>query len=97
MIYVEVNFTVAAKDRPTAIACLTREEPQMRALSGNRACRVLIDPNDNGTVTLLHQWDDLASLDAYRAGPLFAKVGGTLRPLMTQTPSTTVYEARSIG
>lgn len=97
MIYVEVNFCVAPRDRAAALDCLTKEAPVMRALSGNRGCRVLIDPTADGVVTLLHQWDDLASLDAYRSGPLFAQVGGVLRPMMTGAPSTVVYEATPVG
>ncbi len=94
MIYVEVNFTVAPADRPAAITCLRDEAPQMRAMPGNRSVRVLTDPNDNGSITLLHQWDNLVGLDAYRKGPLFAAIGGTLRPMMTGAPSTKVYEAQ---
>jgi quinol monooxygenase YgiN len=97
MIYVEVNFTVTPDDRAAAVDCLTAEAPAMRALPGNRACRVLTDPLDTSAVTLLHRWDDLASLDAYRTGPLFAKVGGVLRPMMTDAPSTVVYEATALG
>ena len=97
MIIVEVNFTVAPNDHAQAITCLMQEQPQMRALSGNRATRVLADPSTEGAITLLHQWDDLAALDAYRAGPLFAAIGARLRPLMTGAPSTTVYEATPIG
>lgn len=97
MIYVDVNFTVDPKDRPAAIDCLANEAPIMRKLPGNRDCRVLIDPNAQGAITLLHQWDDLASLDAYRSGPVFAQVGAVLRPMMTSAPSTVVYEASCIG
>ncbi len=97
MIMVEVTFTVAPEDCEEAIACLTREAPEMRALSGNQNCRVLVDPNAQGAVTLLHQWNDLDSLDAYRNGPLFAAVGSVLRPMMTGAPSTMVYEARTLG
>lgn len=96
MIYVEVNFSVAPYDRSTAVTCLTNEKPKMRALSGNRACRVLTDPNDPCAITLLHQWDHPASLDAYRRGPLFADVGSVLRPMMTGVPSTAVYEVSVI-
>ena len=97
MIYVEVNFTVAPQDRAAAVASLNEEAPQMQALPGNQAMRVLIDPNNDGGITLLHQRDDLASLDAYRAGPLFAAIGGTLRPMMTGAPGTVVYEAQPLG
>jgi quinol monooxygenase YgiN len=93
MIYVEVNFSVARGNRDAAVACLTKEAPQMCALAGNRACRVLTDPNDPCAVTLLHQWDDLACLDRYRGGSLFAAVGVMLRPMMTWAPSTAVYDA----
>ena len=97
MIYVEVNFTVSPSDRSSAIDVLTKEAPGMRALQGNRGSRVLIDSGANDAVTLLHQWDDLANLDAYRSGPLFADVGTVLRPMMTGAPSTTVYDATLIG
>ena len=97
MIYVEVNFAVAAKDRDMAVACLMAEGPKMRALAGNRASRVLTDPSDPSAVTLLHQWDDLGCLDAYRGGPLFAHVGSVLRPMMTGAPSTMVYDATPIA
>jgi quinol monooxygenase YgiN len=97
MIKVEVTFTVAPADRPAAVKCLTGEAPQMRALPGNQACKVLVDPNAADAVTLLHQWDDLESLDAYRNGPLFAAAGDVIRPMMTDAPSTTVYEARALG
>lgn len=97
MIYVEVNFTVTPSDRPTAIDCLVKEAPIMRNLPGNRDCRVLIDPGAQDAVTLLHKWDDLASLDAYRTGPVFAQVGKVLRPMMSGAPSTMVYEAACIG
>jgi quinol monooxygenase YgiN len=97
MIYVEVNFSVTPGDRAAAIDCLNFEAPAMRALPGNRACRVLTDPNDSGAVTLLHRWDDLTSFDAYRTGPLLAQIGGVLRPMMTGAPSTVVYEATALG
>lgn len=96
MIYVEVNFTVAPADRQRAVETLTAEIPEMRALPGNKAARVLVDPDADGAVTLLHKWDSLADLDAYRGGPLFAKVGGVLRPMMTGAPTTAVYEAQEL-
>lgn len=97
MIYVEVDFQVNPDDRPAAVTCLTEEAPQMCALAGNRGCRVLIDPNAGGAVTLLHQWDEMASLDAYRSGSLFARVSSVLRPMMTGAPSTAVYEVTLIS
>jgi len=97
MIYVEVNFKVAPQNRSIAVDYLTKEVPVMQALPGNRGCRVLIDPAADDAVTLLHQWDDMAGLDAYRSGPLFAQLGGVLRPMMTGAPSTAVYDVSPIG
>ncbi|WP_108816292.1 putative quinol monooxygenase [Loktanella sp. Alg231-35] len=97
MIYVEVNFTVAAVDQGAAVACLLEEALVMQALPGNQGYRVLVQPQTEGVITLLHKWNDLDSLDAYRNGPLFAKVGGVLRPIMTGAPSTTVYDATPVG
>jgi len=86
MIYVEVNFIVAAANKAAALACLVTEAPVMQGLPGNKGCKVLADPQTEGAITLLHQWDTLADLDAYRNGPLLAKVGGVLRPMMTAPP-----------
>lgn len=97
MINVEVNFTVARSDQPAAIECLTKEGSKMHTLPGNRAYRILIDPSTDGAIILLHQWDDLASLDAYRNGPLFAAIGNVLRPMMTGAPSTAIYDATAIS
>jgi len=96
MIYVEVDFTVAEEQHAMAISALTAEAPPIRALSGNLGVRVLTDPNTAGAVTLLHQWTDLPRLDHYRNGPLFAQIGGMLRPMMTEAPNTNVYEVQEL-
>ncbi|MEL6684536.1 MAG: antibiotic biosynthesis monooxygenase [Pseudomonadota bacterium] len=97
MIYVEVNFTVHPSDRTAAASYLLQEAPKMQALPGHRGYDVLLDASRDDAVTLLHQWDDIATLDAYRTGPLFAQVGGTLRPMMTGAPTTSVYDATLIN
>ena len=57
---------------------------------------MLINPQSEGAVTLLHRWDRLEDLDAYRSGPLMAKVGSVLRPMMTAAPSTVVYQEQPL-
>jgi quinol monooxygenase YgiN len=96
MIYVEVNFTVAPADKDAALQCLLDELPLMRNLVGNLGCKVLTDPQSEGAVTLLHRWNKLEDLDAYRSGPLMAKVGSILRPMMIAAPSTIVYQGHPL-
>ena len=92
MIHVEVSFSVAATDEAAAVNALVEAAPKMRALKGNLGARVLTDPQSAGAIILLHSWDTMADLDAYRGGPLMAEIGSVLRPIMVAAPVTTVYE-----
>lgn len=96
MINVEVRFRTAANDRPAAIRCLTAEAPQMRRMSGNQSVQILVAPDHSEDIILLHRWDDLDSLNAYRDSPLFAAISHVLRPMMVNQPSTEVYEAQLV-
>lgn len=97
MIHVEVDFKVREAHQSRALALLDHEIPKLHALPGNILCRILVDPKDESAITLQHQWADLASLDAHRCGPVMAKLGTALRPMMTGAPSTRVYEAELIS
>ena len=96
MIHVEVNFEVAEANHNAAIDCLTDEMPLMRELPGNLGCRVMHDDIESVTITLHHQWCDIESFDAYRTGPVLAKVGAVLKPMMISAPRTMVYKAKLI-
>ena len=93
MLIALVEFDVAPEDRAAALAALTAEAPEVRAMAGNLGFRPLIRADTPGGVMILHEWRDRAGFDAYRAGPGFAAIGRAIRPLMTATPVTRVFEA----
>ncbi len=91
MLVVHVEFETAPENLGTALDGLRAEAPGVRDMPGNLGYEVRIDPDRNGTVTLIHEWRAEADFLAYKASPLFQRVGGQLFPLMVGKPSTRYY------
>jgi quinol monooxygenase YgiN len=81
-----VDFTTAAADRPAALAQLDSERDQVHAMLGNVAFRVYASREDETGISIVHEWEDEASLDGYLRSDCFARFGEVLRPIMTGTP-----------
>jgi quinol monooxygenase YgiN len=88
-----VDFSTAAADRPTALALLDGECGRVRALSGNLAFRVYASREDDTGVRVMHEWEDMASLDGYLRSAVFAGFGEVLRPMMSGTPVSRRFRA----
>jgi quinol monooxygenase YgiN len=88
-----VDFRTAAIDRPTALAQLDRERDQVRAMPGNIAFRVYASCEDDSGITLVHEWDDEASIAGYFGSPSFARLGEVLRPMMAGAPVSRRFRA----
>jgi quinol monooxygenase YgiN len=91
MLIVHVEFETAPETRETALKALRAEAPRATAMRGNLGYAVRVDPDHAGQVTLLHQWERPVDFLAYKASPLFRRIGGALFPLMVGTPSTRYY------
>ena len=81
-----LDFSIAAADRPTAIAQLEREQPAVGSMPGCLAFRILPNHDSDTDITVLHEWADQASFDQYLASDAFARSGEVLGPLMAGTP-----------
>ncbi len=91
-----VDFSTTAADRPTALACLDAECDQVRAMPGNLAFRVCASRDDDGRITVVHEWDDEASFDGYLRSDSFARFSDVLRPMMVGAPVSRRFRAEPV-
>ena len=83
-----LDLTTSSADRPDALAQLDRERPVVEAMSGCIGFRAFPSRDDDVDVTVIHEWVDQASFDAYLASDAFARSGQILRPLFTAAPTS---------
>ena len=93
MLIAIVDFSTAVTDRPAALAQLEGERDEVRAMPGNLAFGVYASREDETRVTIVHEWDDQASFDAYQRSDSFARSGEVLRPIMTGAPVSRRFRA----
>jgi quinol monooxygenase YgiN len=77
------DFSTAVTDRPAALAHLDGGRDRVRAVPGNLAFRVYASREDETRVTIVHEWDDLASFGGYQRSGTFARFGEVIGPVMT--------------
>jgi quinol monooxygenase YgiN len=88
-----VDFETSAADRPAALAQLAAEQAEVQAMPGCIGCRAFASPTDDTSVTILHEWEDAESFQAYATSEPFERSGVVLRPMMTGTPSSRRFRA----
>lgn len=91
-----LDFAVSPSDRPAAIAHLERQRPSVRSMPGSVAFRVFPSHDIETDVTVLHEWRDQDSFDAYLESDVFARAGEALRPLMTGPPTSRRFLVRLV-
>jgi len=91
-----LDFSTTAADRPAAIAQLEREQHAVSAMPGCVAFRVFSSRQSDTGITLLHEWIDQESFDAYLASDSFARSGEVLRPMMTGAPSSRRFRVKLV-
>lgn len=94
MIIAIVDFKTSAADRAVALAHLDGERREVSAMPGNVSYRVYASRDDDTLVTLIHEWDDEESFDAYRNSGSFARSGKVIRPLMDGPPMSRRFRAQ---
>ncbi len=87
----DLRFTPA--DRAVALAQLDSERDEIRAMPGNLDFRVYAARDDEGAVTVIHEWADEPSFAAYLSSEAFARSGAVLRPLVTEAPVSRRFHA----
>ena len=93
MLIAIVDFSTTATDRTAALAHLDAERDQIRAMPGNLAFRVYAARQNDGGITILHEWNDEASFQGYLRSDCFARSGEVLRPLMVGAPVSRRFRA----
>lgn len=83
-----LDLTTSSADRPDALAQLDRERPVVEVMSGCIGFRAFPNRDDDVGVTVIHEWVDRASFDAYLGSDAFARSGQILRPLLTAAPTS---------
>ncbi len=91
-----VDFTTSAADRPAAIARLRAERPGVLSMPGCTDFRVVTPPDDDVTVSVLHECADEDAFAGYLASPAFARSGEVLRPMMTAPPVSRRFRAELV-
>jgi hypothetical protein len=92
MVYLQINLSVAAKDRPAAAAIYSQfKSPFLAQAKGAKSKELLIRDED---VQVLHGFDSVENAKAYLAGALFNQdVATALKPLLQGAPDVRVYAA----
>lgn len=93
MIIAHVTFSVAAKSRQAALDVLVSEIAGVRAMHGCLAFVPFVDPSDETSLGVLHEWETAADFGAYATSDGFAAVGQVLRPMMTAPPMSRRFDA----
>lgn len=78
-----IDFRTTAVDRPTALGRLDGERDRVRAMPGNLAFRVYASREHDTGITVVHEWDNEASIQGYLRSESFKRFGEVLRPIMT--------------
>lgn len=89
-----VDFETRPEDKAAALAALQAEAPQVHALPGCLAFRILADPSRPGALSIRHEWASAADFAFYLASPGFSRSGAILRPLMINPPVSRRFEAK---
>jgi hypothetical protein len=92
MVYLQINLSVAAKDRPVAAAIYNQfKGPFLAQAKGAKSKELLIRDED---VQVLHGFDSVENAKAYLASALFnLDVVTALKPMLQSPPDVRVYAA----
>ncbi len=91
-----LDFGTAPQDRARALAQLETERPLVRAMPGNIAFRVYASREDEGAVTVVHEWADRESMAGYLASAAFARSNAVLRPMIVDGPVSRRFDAELV-
>ena len=93
MLIAVLDLRTTPADRTTALAQLDGERDEIRAMPGNLDFRVYAARDDDGDVTVIHEWVDEPSFAAYLSSEAFERSGAVLRPLLTAPPVSRRFRA----
>ncbi|MBP2471525.1 quinol monooxygenase YgiN [Crossiella equi] len=96
MLIAILDFRTATADRAAALAQLDGERARVRDLPGNVDFRVYASREDDGGVTVVHEWAEEESFQGYLASDSFARLGAVLRPVTLGAPVSRRFRAELV-
>jgi quinol monooxygenase YgiN len=93
MLIAVLDLRTRAADRAAALAQFDREREEIRTMPGNLDLRVYAARDDAESVTVIHEWADRASFDAYLSSEFFERSSEVLRPLLAEPPVSRRFHA----
>lgn len=91
-----VDFRTAASDRAAVLACFDREGARVRGMAGNVGFRVYAGRDDDGAVSVVHEWEDEGAFAGYLGSESFARLGESIRPMMVGAPASRRFRAELV-
>jgi len=93
MLIAVLDLRTTTADQAIALAQLDSVRDEIRAMPGNLDFRVYAARDDEGAVSVIHEWVDEPSFADYLTSDAFARSGAVLRPLMTAPPVSRRFRA----
>jgi len=93
MLIAHLTFSVEPQNRDAALSELIAQTEQVRAMHGCVAFVPFADPNSDSNLGITHEWETEADFTAYCGSSCFAKLGVSLRPLLTKPPVSKRFDA----
>ncbi|MEE2943764.1 MAG: antibiotic biosynthesis monooxygenase [Pseudomonadota bacterium] len=97
MLIAHVTIQTAAKDLENALDVLLSAAPGVRAMQGCQAYQPFINPQTDGQIMLVQEWETTDSFQNYLASSSFNNSGAKLAPLMTAAPISKRFQADPIA
>lgn len=93
MLIAHVTFRTLPNDRAEALSALLDQVAEVRAMPGCVKYIPAEDASDPCGLIVVQAWESADRFDAYLASPPFARLGQSLRPLMTAPPVSQRFDA----
>jgi quinol monooxygenase YgiN len=93
MIIAHVTFTVASSSQARALSTLVDQAATVRRMKGCHTYIPFANPNAEGGVGVMHEWETWDDFAGYLASESFALANGVLRPLMIGAPTSRRFDA----
>jgi quinol monooxygenase YgiN len=95
MILITVEATLAPNDLGNAITLFDEQANEVRMMDGCKHYALFRNVAGDG-IAILQHWETIEAFDTYKASDIFAKLGQSLRPLMSAIPVTHVARVDNI-
>lgn len=97
MLIAHVTIQTATNGVDDALDVLLSAAPKVRAMQGCRTYQAFLNPQTDGQIMLVQEWETTESFQQYLASDSFKASGAKLAPLMTAPPVSRRFRADPIA